>query len=146
MNGDDATVEKIAVLLRMFNDEYVKASIHEERGKAVIRECITNGICHVHVVAGVVAGVILGHVVDHPFLDQKVASEVAWYVHPIVRGMRTEHGGVGTHLLELFEASAKERGCNVIAMSTLANSTIATTLMKKHGYTASETSWYKGVK
>ena len=88
-----------------------------------------------------VCGLLVGVATEVPFSDDKVASELAWYVESAYRGRRE-----ALQLVDAYEAWAVRVGCSSVSMSLLPTLTDLSKLYERKGYKKTEISYLKGLK
>lgn len=96
----------------------------------------TDACCIVLDVDGVAQGILMAVAFDHPFGAGRWAKETVWFVAEAHRG----RGAV--RMLDAYEAWAKEQGCVVIGMASLASNDVSA-LYERRGYAPAETHFLK---
>lgn len=86
-------------------------------------------------------GMIVGYAGEVPFSNDKVASELAWWVDPPYRGRRE-----ALQLVDAYEAWAVRVGCSSVTMSLLPTLADLSNLYERRGYKKTEISYLKGLR
>lgn len=86
---------------------------------------------------GIPVGMLVAQVSETLFSRHKIASEIAWWVHPDHRG-----NGISTKLLDGYEYWAEQIGANFISMASL-NTNRADIILANRGYMATEVAYSK---
>lgn len=81
-------------------------------------------------------GVLMAMTFDHPFGAGKWAKETVWYIAPSARGR------AALPMLDAYEAWAREQGCVVIGMASLATNDVSR-IYERRGYAPAETHFVK---
>lgn len=81
---------------------------------------------------------LVGYATETPFSNDKIASELAWYIEPSYRGHRK-----AVELVYAYEAWARTVGCKHVSMSLLSTLTDASKFYVRMGYTQTEISYLK---
>lgn len=81
-------------------------------------------------------GVLMAATFDHPFGAGKWAKESVWYIAPEARGRSA------LQMLDAYEAWAREQGCVVIGMASLATNDVSR-IYERRGYAPAETHFVK---
>ncbi|MCP8894305.1 GNAT family N-acetyltransferase [Shinella daejeonensis] len=100
--------------------------------------CTSPLACCLVLAADTVGGLLLASVFDHPFGAGFWAKETVWYVTPSARG----RGAI--RMLDAYEDWAKNRGCAVIGMASLATNDVSS-LYARRGYAPAETHFIKHI-
>lgn len=83
-------------------------------------------------------GVLMARAFEHPFGAGKWAKETVWFVD-------AQHRGRGTlRMLDSYEAWARERGCTMIGMASLATHDVSA-IYGRRGYAPAETHFVKAL-
>lgn len=86
----------------------------------------------------VVSGLLMAGVFDHPFGAGLCANETVWFIAEEARGRGS------WKMLDAYEAWAKEQGCAVICMASLAINDVSRIYMRR-GYAPVETHFMKAL-
>ena len=81
-------------------------------------------------------GILMAAAFDHPFGAGTVAKETVWYIAPEARG----RGAL--RMLDAYETWAKEQGCDLVGMASLATNDVSR-LYERRDYHAVETHFLK---
>lgn len=81
-------------------------------------------------------GLLMARTFDHPFGAGKWASETCWYIRPEARGT----GAI--RMLRAYETWAREAGCRVIGMVSMANNDVGA-IYRRLGFQPVETNYAK---
>ncbi|SOC38970.1 acetyltransferase (GNAT) family protein [Rhizobium subbaraonis] len=92
--------------------------------------------CFVLDVGGVAQGILMASAFDHPFGAGRWAKETVWFVAEAHRGRGS------MRMLDAYEAWAKEQGCVVIGMASLASNDVSA-LYERRGFASAETHFLK---
>lgn len=105
----------------------------------VVRGLFNNPSCMVllGLSSGTPVGMLLAQVSETIFSRHKIASEIAWWVHPDHRG-----NGISTKLLDGYEYWAEQMGANFISMASL-NTKNVDIILTNRGYSATEVAYAK---
>lgn len=132
---------------RSFYEEtpfYPSISYSEEKVEKLLHLAVeTNGsqcVVILLVANEVPCGMLIGLASEVPFSNDKVASELAWWVDPPWRGRRE-----ALQLVDAYEAWAVKVGCSSVAMSLLPTLTDLSKLYERRGYKKTEISYLKGL-
>lgn len=90
-------------------------------------------------------GIIAGYLNEALFTNEKVASEVMWWVHPDFR----KRSRAGIELLEAFQHWSRMVGSSYIQMQSLAttdDSGVVDKIYKKYGFYPKEVTYIKELK
>lgn len=87
---------------------------------------------------GEVAGLLMANAFDHPFGAGLCASETVWFITEAARG----RGAL--KMLDAYEAWAREQGCAVICMASLASNDVSG-IYTRRGYAPVETHFMKAL-
>lgn len=87
---------------------------------------------------GVVSGILMAGVFDHPFGAGLCANETVWFIAEEARGRGS------LKMLDAYEAWAKEQGCAVICMASLAINDVSR-IYTRRGYAPVETHFMKAL-
>lgn len=87
---------------------------------------------------GAVSGLLMASVFDHPFGAGLCATETVWFIDEKARGRRS------LKMLDAYEAWAKEQGCAVICMASLAINDVSRIYIRL-GYAPVETHFMKAL-
>ncbi|MEY8099591.1 GNAT family N-acetyltransferase [Falsihalocynthiibacter sp. S25ZX9] len=88
---------------------------------------------------GAVVGALLAATSSSPFSPVLFAQEVAWWVSPNARSLRS------LQMIAQYEAWANSRGCRFVAMASL-NDHRLDRFYRRRGFTPMETHYLKGLK
>lgn len=84
------------------------------------------------------AGILMAQAFEHPFGAGRWAKETVWFIGE-------QHRGRGAlAMLDAYEAWARDRGCTVIGMATLAGRDVSA-LYRRRGYVPAETHYLKAL-
>jgi RimJ/RimL family protein N-acetyltransferase len=125
---------------------YAREHFDRDKVEAVIRSLVnadrTSSTVIVCESEGRVIGVIAGTATTILFNNDKVASEIMWWVEPEHRRSRA-----GMDLLMAFEAWADYAGCEKVQMIALDNdySRALDTLYRRKNYVRTEQAYFKGI-
>lgn len=107
------------------------------RAAALFNHHLASGLV---LVAGSPArGLFMAATFDHPFGAGKWAKETVWYIAPDARGR------AAIKMLDAYEQWAREQGCAVIGMASLATNDVSR-LYERRGYTPAETHFVKALR
>lgn len=81
-------------------------------------------------------GVLMATTFDHPFGAGLWAKETVWYIAPTARGRSA------VHMLDAYEAWARESGCTSVGMASLVGNDVSR-LYARCGYAPAETHFVK---
>lgn len=81
-------------------------------------------------------GLLMAAAFDHPFGAGKIAKETVWFIAPEARGLGA------LRMLDAYEAWAREQGCDLVGMASLATNDVSR-LYERRGYQAVETHFMK---
>lgn len=114
-----ATIEDVSEILEMSMKFMSETNYKEFSDEGTIKSFIENIIMSPRnekiILLEPSVGFLAGWSVPFPFGPHLVASEIAWYVYPELRGKE-----IGTQFLKAFEYWAKEKaGCRMISMVCL---------------------------
>lgn len=87
---------------------------------------------------GAVAGLLMAGIFDHPFGAGLCANETVWFIAENARGRGS------LKMLDAYEAWAKEQGCAVICMASLAINDVSQ-IYTRRGYAPVETHFMKAL-
>ena len=87
---------------------------------------------------GAVSGLLMAGVFDHPFGAGLCAHETVWFIAEEARGR------CSLNMLDAYEAWAKEQGCAVICMASLAVNDVSR-IYTRRGYAPVETHFMKAL-
>lgn len=87
---------------------------------------------------GQVRGMICGLCNSPPFSDEKVATELAWWMDEEYRGSKDS-----LLLFKAYEDWAVRVGCSLVQMALLSNSPDLTKIYERSGYTMTERTFLK---
>lgn len=138
--------DQILTLLKNFFNSTIYSSgfMDEDKVRVLIKACtdplIKENVVLVWEDKGKVVGLIAGQWTELIFNEDKVATELVWWVEPEYRKTEAAH-----QLLGAFEYWADWCGCKSIQMYSLSNeySNVLERFYKKQGYKLAETSYVK---
>lgn len=148
-----ATMSDLEELLQIVKDFYYSSPykdqpVSDEKFSTLLRHFITpqpfEHMAFVYERDGELTGALIGQATtgDHLFSENKVASEVMWYVKPDSRG-----GMAPIRLLFAYEDWAELAGCKKISMGLMAGDQreSITKMYRRMGYTSVEETFLRDI-
>lgn len=83
-------------------------------------------------------GILMARTFEHPFGAGRWAKETVWYIAPAARGR------AAIQMLDAYEAWAREQGCAMVGMASLATNDVSS-LYARRGYAPAETHFLKAL-
>lgn len=102
-------VENLVEFLQEFHRKVNGTEYDLVSAESVIWECVCNGVTIVSTTEGDITGAILGSIVEHPFMQQRLLQEVAWYAED----------NSGYNLLKAFIKVAKRIGADSVHFTVI---------------------------
>lgn len=142
MNARHATLADRFAVIRLLRDSHAAAgygfAFHAARAEALFKAHRADPAACCFVIDEPASGVLMARSADHPFGVGLVAQETVWFIDPSARGRSA------LLMLDAYEAWARERGCAVIGMASLATNDVAR-LYERRGYRPAETHFLKAL-
>lgn len=99
-SAHDEDVDAVVDFLHAFHRKVNGTEYDLVAAEAAVWECVHNGVAIVSTTDGEITGAIIGNLLDHPFMQQRLLQEVAWYAED----------NSGYYLLKAFVERATEIG------------------------------------
>ena len=127
-------------VIRLLRDSHAAAGFtfpfSAPHADALFRQHLERGI--VLVCGQPARGVLMAATFDHPFGAGRWAKETVWYIAPEARGRSA------IQMLDAYEAWAREQGCSMVGMASLATNDVSG-LYARRGYAPAETHFLKAL-
>ena len=134
-----ADSDRVAAI-RLLRDSHAAAGFtfpfSAPHADALFRQHLERGI--VLVCGQPARGVLMAATFDHPFGAGRWAKETVWYIAPEARGRSA------IQMLDAYEAWAREQGCSMVGMASLATNDVSG-LYARRGYAPAETHFLKAL-